>query len=136
MSDSYINGHNKMAESLSLAQSNSKYTLNLMRVYFSVLPGQNINNEMTLFGRKVVLNKNYVPWQTIDKGRTYSSTESYRGLLAGSQDIDILKQSFVEASMDNLHCINPIRHFSLAVVVIARGSKSLGFFYLLSSLSY
>lgn len=44
-----------------------------------------------------------------------------------------LKQSFVEASMDNLHCINPIRHSSLPEVVVAkcRLSKRLFIFCLL-----
>lgn len=35
-----------------------------------------------------------------------------------------LKQSFVEASTDNLHCINPIRHSSLPEVVIAKSRLS------------
>lgn len=43
------------------------------------------------------------------------------------------KQSFVETAMDNVHRINPISHFGLAVVVIARSghSKSLFIFCLL-----
>lgn len=128
-----------MADRLSPDQSDTKRTLNLMKVssfYY---------DQAKLFLMKCLYSRETQSWGRIislgiskwHRPQIFLHTVLLKafGRLAGRW---YLKQSFVEASADNLHRINPIRHFSLAVVVIARSrlSESLFFFILCLSMSY